>query len=179
MRGGEQVIISRRFDPDRNSVLQNLQSKLYWELLYWLYACPRQRYLNAVQLVNTDTELAVLVRRCEGFDHHLLESAHDKIAAHYRYAVDNGGQITLPFHGLTYEARLERDWRTYWRTEVAKLTERDDEFVLAVLEVVAYRGTATGDEASHFLMGRLNAIYGVDWDFDFCAPIRHVIRRVT
>lgn len=149
-----------------------LQHDLYWEILPWLYMCPRYRYMAAVRLTGCTTDLSDLLRGRYGFDHRVLQEAHDKIAVYYRYAHDNGGQMTLPFDGLSYEDRLERSWREYWSREVTRLTELDNEFVLAVLTAVAHQNTSTGYEAEKSLIDRLNAMYGVSWDLDYCDPSR-------
>jgi hypothetical protein len=67
----------------------------------------------------------------DGFDHRTLQLAHDRIAAFFRFAHDDGGQLQLGETDAGYRRRVADTWREFVLTEVERLTE-DNEFTRAI-----------------------------------------------
>ncbi len=61
--------VGTEFPGDTNQTLRDAQFRLYGEMLVRLYSKPRDRYLDAIRLVQVDTDLATKVRSMDGFDH--------------------------------------------------------------------------------------------------------------
>jgi len=117
------------------------------------------RYWDALRLVRVETELAKRLRHMDSFDHRVLQAAHDKIAAYYRYKHDPRGQMPLPFDELTYEQHLEIGWRRFFVEEAERLAGIDW-IAIPILTAVAYQNTPQGYQAEDELMARLEEEYG-------------------
>ena len=152
------MIVTTCFPGDTNDILKWIQHDLYGESLSLLVLKCSIRYLAAISLVEKTTELWRQMVRMDGFDHRVLQDAHDKIAAYYRFAY-NKSQMPLPFDPLPYEERLLQDWREFFQVEVRQLAQ-DDRIVRAILTVVAYQNTPAGYEAERELMRLLDERYG-------------------
>ena len=85
------MIVGTEFPGDQNETLKMVQLDLYSGVvgLIFRYAC--ERYLKATRLIGIETELARLIKPIDSFDHRVLLSTHDRIAAQCRYVQDNGG----------------------------------------------------------------------------------------
>ena len=156
------MIVGDSFAGDTNVKLMWIQHDLYRELVVYLFTQARERYSAAVRLVGVNTELRLRVATVEGFDHRVLQGAHDKIAAYYRFAHDPRGQMPLPFDGLPYEEYLIGRWCSFFSQEVRRLVEID-EVSIAIITAVAYENTPRGYQAEDLLMEILTGRYG---DFD-------------
>ncbi len=162
-----------RFPGDNNEALKCVQHDTCWTLLPYLATYPRSIYLQAIYYTGVDTELSKKIRGIEKFDHRVLRSAHDKIAAYYRYRhPDKLGQLVFSFvapdcDNLSLEEILEeiykREWCSYWYEEVRSLSE-EPVIVRAILTAVAYQNTDDGYEAEDLLMELMHDRYGKSWD---------------
>ena len=156
------MIVGDSFAGDTNVKLMWIQHDLYRELVVYLFTQARERYSAAVRLGGVNTELRLRVATVEGFDHRVLQGAHDKIAAYYRFAHDPRGQMPLPFDGLSYEEYLVHGWRSFFYQEVRRLVEID-EVPRTILTAVAYENTPRGRKAQDRLIEILTDKY---CDFD-------------
>jgi len=150
--------VGAEFPGDTNQPLKDVQFRLYGEMLVRLYSRPRDRYLDASRLVQADTELATRLRSMDGFDHRTLQDIHDMIAAWFRFAQDDGGQLRLGETDEAYQQRLAADWRTFFEGEVGNLIA-DDEFTRVVLVAVAFGNTERGYAAESQLREILKERY--------------------
>jgi hypothetical protein len=82
--------LGTEFPGDTNKLLKWVQHDLYWGMVVRLYTPPRDRYLDACRLIQTNTDLAIRLRSMECFDHRTLQDIHDLIAAWFRFTKDNG-----------------------------------------------------------------------------------------
>ncbi len=149
------------------------QEGVYWTLLPYLYLYPKGIYLRAVNYTGVETDLYRKVKEKHRFDHRVLQEAHDKIAAYYRYLYpDKMGQLILPFVAPDYEhlsldAFLDeiykREWSSFWYRKVKRLSE-EPITVRAILTAVAYQNTDDGYEAEELLLEILHDCYGKSWD---------------
>ncbi len=137
------MFVGTVFPGDTNQTLKDVQSRLYGDMLLLLYIRPRDRYLGACRLIQTDTEIATRLRSMEGFDHRTLQDIHDMIAAWYRFSQDDGGQLRLGETHATYQDRVASEWRTFFEREVGWLIS-DDEFARALLVAAVYGNTDRG-----------------------------------
>ena len=167
------MIVGSRFFGDNNEVLAWAQEGVYWTLLPYLFLYPKGIYLRAVNYTGVETDLYRKVKGKDRFDHRVLQDAHDKIAAYYRYLYpDKMGQLILPFiipdrKHLSLVAFLDeiykREWCSYWYREVRKLS-KEPITVRAILTAVAYQNTDDGYEAEELLLEILHDCYGKTWD---------------
>jgi len=155
------MFVGSRFPGDTNDTLMKVQSDLYGELIGVLYGHPRERYLGACRLLQSDSELGKKVETETTFDHRTLQGAHDHIAAWFRFLQNDKGSRTLFESEESYRERLASEWRSVFESEVRGLSE-DDEFVRAVLTAAAF---SNPDKAGCAAESRLDDIlkerYGV------------------
>lgn len=155
------MLFGKAFRGDINDRLQWIQCELYVELLPYLFFGVRDKFLRAAYLLEVDTELTKTLRELTAFDHRTLQATHDAIAAHFRYNHFLGGQLALPYEGISYDEVLQQDddvmrkaWRAYFAQEISRLME-DDWFcrsvVLAAVFANKSRGKAGEDMLFHIL----------------------------
>lgn len=153
------MIVSSVFPGDMNEPLMLIQHDLYWSLIGFLYTCAKQRYLEAIHLTGVETELSRRIKDKPSFDHRVLQDAHDTIAAYFRFAHDDGGQMPLFSEGRTYEENLRKTWSEFWYTEVRRLVSFDP-IVIAILTATAYENSDPGYAAETHLRQLLREQYG-------------------
>jgi len=168
------MIGSTRFQDDNNNTLMLIQYELYWTLLPFLYQHTKSRYLHAARYIGVSTELSKRILHIEKFDHRVLQDAHDKVAAYFRYQFpDKLGQIIIPAAipdcvNLTPEEAvkefLKREWCKFWYEEVRDLS-MEPTIARATLTAIAYQNTEEGYEAEGLLLELLHDRYGKDWDY--------------
>ena len=141
-------MIASRFDGYNNQTLMDVQHKTYGDMIGWLFGSARRRYLDAGRLLNVETDLTEALRGQTTFDHRTLQGAHDLIAAYFRFAHDDGGQLRFDESEQPplYEIRIWRSWTRFFRDEVRDLLQ-DDEFTLGVLYAAVYANQDTGTAA--------------------------------
>jgi hypothetical protein len=150
--------VGTEFPGDTNQTLKDVQFRLYGEMLVRLYSKPRDRYLDAIRLVQVDTDLATKVRSMDGFDHRTLQDIHDLIAAWFRFSQDDGGQLQLGETEEAYQTRMATRWRAFFEEELDRLAS-DDEFSRAVLIAAAFGNTERGYAAEAQLREMLKERY--------------------
>ena len=153
------MIVGNCLPGDNNDKLKWIQHDLYELSLKHLVDSAELRYLSGVRLVGVETELARRLTSKDSFDHRVLQDPHDKIAAHYRYKHDSGGQMPLPMDGLSYEGRLKRVWFRFSMEEGERLAGIDW-IARAILTAVAYQNTPQGHQAEKDLTAALREEYG-------------------
>jgi hypothetical protein len=116
------MTVGSQFPGDNNRVLMGVQHTVYGEMVVRLFTGPRDRYLAAAALLRVDSELTQRLRSMNGFDHRTLQMAHDRIAAFFRFARDDGGQLRLGESEADYRRRLEEAWREFVQSEVGWFT---------------------------------------------------------
>jgi hypothetical protein len=126
-----------------------------------LLDAAHQRYGAAARLLGVETELWRRVKDADTFDHRVLQVAHDKIAAYYRFTHDDGGQLSFTDaqEGTSYKDRLARDWPRFFHAEVERLATRDA-ITTAILTAVAYQNAEPGHAAEEHLSTLLDGQYG-------------------
>lgn len=152
------MIVEPSFDGDTNETLMLIQHDLYFSLIGLLLSYSKERYMNAIRLIGVRTELSELVKQIKRIDHRVLQDAHDRIAAYYRFAHDDGGQVPLPFEDKPYEDILIEKWTTFFTEEAEKLAESNP-IVIAILTAVAYQNTQKGYTAEEHLLTLLDMRY--------------------
>ena len=151
----ETMWVGTEFPGDTNETLKEVQFRLYGDVLGFVFGLPRRRYLDACDLVQAETELAIRLRPMIRFDHRTLQDAHDLIAAWFRFSRDNGGQLRLGETDSEYQERLAKEWWAFSQEEIAALTS-DDEFTRAVVSAAGFGNTDRGYAAE----ARLRAYLG-------------------
>lgn len=142
------------FNGDDNRQLMALQHEMYMDSVAVLFSNAKELYLVAEKLIGVDTELGRLVSPVTGFDHRTLQTAHDIMAAQFRF-------IT-PYRPLLpneYESKeLGKAWRDWLVTEVNSLIT-DPRFTQAVLVATGCKNTDRGYAAEKELRKLLLARY--------------------
>ncbi len=163
------MIVGDSFDGDYNGILKWVQHDLYWTLLPSLFSHPKDRYLKALRYAGVETDLSGRINDITKFDHRVLQNAHDKIAAYYRYEFhDKSGQLVIPAtipdcESLNLEDTLKesykREWVQFWYSEIRKLSS-EPVIARAILTAIAYQNTDEGYEAEDLLLELLHDKYG-------------------
>ena len=146
------------YSGDNNDTLKRIQFGYCEGSIRSLVSYCWNRYRAAVLLTGVPTDLSRRFAKTQTFDRRVLQAAHDRIAAYYRFAFDRC-QIPLPFDDLPYEDYLTRGWLRFFSEEAQRLAECD-EIMPAVLTAIAYQRTPTGYEAERRLMELLDDRYG-------------------
>jgi len=125
-----------------------------------LFTIACDRYERAARLLGIQTSLGNLLVIWKTFDHRVLQSAHDHLAAYYRFFKDDGGQIPLPFDGdVPYDILLHDCWTDYFSKELRRLIADDDAVTIAIITAVAYENTEPGYAAETHLLTLLRERY--------------------
>lgn len=165
------MIVGYEFPGDTNKTLKLVQHGCYWGKVGQLFTAARDRYVAACRFIGFETVVCKRIIKIDGFDHRVLQTAHDKIAAYYRFAHDDGGQMPLfpleePVPMLvydsekaSYEEELLWKWSQFYNQEVKQLAGEDN-IAHAILNAVLYQNTPKGYEAEDLLAERLEYRYG-------------------
>ena len=153
------MMVGSEFPGDDNRTLMDVQHAVYGEMVVRLFTGPRDRYLAAAALLRVDDQLSQQLRSMDGFDHRTLQLAHDRIAAFFRFAHDDGGQLQLGETEADYRQRLAASWREFVQLEVERLTT-ENEFTRAICTATAFGNKKPGVEAEHWLDQFLRDRYG-------------------
>lgn len=138
--------VGTEFAGDDNEVLKLVQHDAYGGMLGELFSRPRERYLDACDLLQVNNELADKIRPMRTFDHRRLQDAHDLIAAGFRFSQGGSTQLRLGETAEAYQRRLAAEWRDFFEREVSTLSE-DNNFARAVLLAAALANTPKGENA--------------------------------
>lgn len=135
-------------------------------MLSYLYACARDRYLKASELLGAHTELRQPVeqkmspvRGGLGFDHRVLQHAHDLIAAYFHFGIDDRGHLPLPLEPGTYRDLLREKWIGYFQAEAEDLAAISEANV-AILGAVVWANSERGMACERQLLDLLKRRYG-------------------
>ena len=163
--------VGYEFPGDDNKTLKMVQHGCYWDKIGLLFYAARNRYVAACRFIGFETVVCKRIIKIDGFDHRVLQHAHDKIAAYYRFAYDDGGQMTLfsleqpiqtyfpDSEEASYKAKLLTGWSQFYDEEVEKLAE-DNAIAHAILNAVLYQNSPAGYEAEDRLIELLKYQYG-------------------
>ena len=163
--------VGYEFPGDTNETLKLVQHGCYWGNVGQLFIAARDRYARACRFIGFETVVFKRIIKIDGFDHRVLQCAHDKIAAYYRFAHDDGGQMTLfpleepvptffyDSEKPSYEEELLWKWNQFYHKEVKQLA-REDNIACAILNAVLYQNTPKGYEAEDLLIELLEYRYG-------------------
>lgn len=154
------MIVGSSFPGDENKSLKNIQHDVYWKLVPHLLHYAQKRYLRSEQFVGVETELGRLLEPREYFDHRALQAAHDHIAAYFRFAHDDGGQMELGSDPQSHDETLERRWRQFFTAQCEELAN-DDAIAKAILHAVAFENTDDGYAAETHLVRLLRDRFGL------------------
>jgi hypothetical protein len=144
------MIVGKFFPGDDNETLKWVQHDAYPGILSWLYTFPAQRYINAAKILEVQDDRFVKITAIQGFDHRVLQAAHDHIAAYFRKTFDPHGQMVLPFDGLSYQEHLASKWIGFFRSTCQDLAE-DDLIARCILDCILNQNTAKGYENEDLL----------------------------
>ena len=162
--------VGYEFPGDDNITLKMVQHGCYWDKIGLLFIAARKRYVSACRFIGFETVVCKRIIKIDGFDHRVLQHAHDKIAAYYRFAHDDGGQMALfsPEQPIQtyfpdsdearYKAKLLTGWSQFYDEEVKDLAE-DNVIAHAILNAVLYQNSPKGYEAEDFLLEELGYRY--------------------
>lgn len=113
------MIVCGMFEGDAYEALQLQQHDAYEQALSIIIAEAKRRLARAEALVG-ETALGNEVR-LDRFDHHVIQDAHDLLAARWRLACGHT-QPPLPLKGMHVEAYATQ-WLEWLKQEVAELSD--------------------------------------------------------
>lgn len=195
------MYVGEVFADDKNYDLQWIQHDLWFKLngawmdtngfamgsSTYIFWCARKSFL-----VNTGENPLFFPEReklasIESFDHRVLQCAHNKIAAFYRWIqstirkpafIDgvtykdwvkrrhNAEFQRLPFtENHPYHAYMLDTWKTYLIHEVASLTWNSIPFSESITKAVLFQNTEQGYAAEDFIDKFLTFRYGIEFDY--------------
>lgn len=170
------MIVSKCFPSDENKTLMWIQHDMYrgGKGVGLLCGEAFRRYSKAVSLLSVTTELWEAINEHDSkfypwkkkskdepilawFDHRVLQSAHDTIAAWFRFC---NPDLWLPLFPNDKIVRCvnRAEWRKFWRSEVKRLIDKH-EIAIAVLTAIAYQNQKKGYAAEQELQGLLRLEY--------------------
>ena len=149
------------FVGDDNKKLINIQHDLYWDFVGMIFEDTKFPLLNAKdkRTWNVDYLLLSRLQVTESFDHRVLQHAHDKIAAFFRFYLRDVKPHPLESDDKLYEEYLKEIWKVYFLNEVGALTE-NIEFSKNVAVAVMYANSPKGRLAEKRIGEILDDRYG-------------------
>ena len=139
------------FSDDNNNLLKDIQAEFFSHVGGLLFTAPAMRYFQSTRFIGVETELFQKVKKAlyvDGFSFTKLALPYHHMAAWYRFAKDDYGQIPLPFDGQTdYETVLRDKWLIFYRREVEILAQ-DDTIALLLIRLVVGASSEDIDSAS-------------------------------
>ena len=170
-RGLFKVILISRFDGDDDVSLKNAQYEVYGSALHMMIdKCSE--FARFARILLDDTEHADWDRvPRSGYDHRKFQTAHDLLAAAWRYKTD-ARQLRLPFPPLLPCIRLYREapiaalWLEWLHDELSAWTDHPD-LVRSVLVTLHNQDDGVGD-AAKFRLCRdiIHRFSSVPWSGD-------------
>jgi hypothetical protein len=170
------MIVRKRFPSDENNTLMLIQHDTYHGLEGVVLLCEEaiHRYSKAVSLLSVTTELWQAINEHDskfllykqklkqepiiaGFDHRVLQSAHDTIAAWFRFCNPELWLPLFPHDKIVKDVNLAA-WRKFWSSEVKRLIDKE-EITVSILAAVAYQNREKGFAAERELNGLLRLEY--------------------
>jgi hypothetical protein len=170
------MILRKRFPGDENNTLMRIQHDTYDgpDGVGLLCGEAVRRYSKAVSLLSVTTELWESINEHDskfypykqkskqdpiiaGFDHRVLQSAHDTIAAWFRFCNPDLWLPLFPHDKIVKDVNLAA-WRKFWSSEVKRLIDKD-EMAIAILTAVAYQNREKGFAAEREMDGLLRLEY--------------------
>ncbi len=155
------MIIGARFPGDENKTLMQVQHDVYMFTVGKLYDEALNRYLQAARPVGVETELTKRLRKRKGFDHRVLQDAHDHIAAYYRFRGCPVEYLILLQGSDPGLDAIKCHWQEYFAQQCWEIAQ-NDLAVIEILTAVAYENTEKGYEAEERLMAILKERYPLE-----------------
>lgn len=145
------MMVGNEFPGDDNRPLKQIQFDLYGDMVSLLFATQRQRYLDAANLMEIDTELSLRLRQINSFDHRTLQHAHDLLAALFRFLHPHASQRLLGQSEESLQIELQRAYREFFEEQIALLSTNGD-FTRAVCRATAFANQPIGVSAENTLL---------------------------
>lgn len=148
------MIIATRFKGDNNKVIMKKQHDEYPSMVADLVNKSRKEYLRYDWYGLMDSKLSKKLITAQYYDDHMLETAHDLIAASYRFLYffkDESNPYPKIIDGKVYNFQ---SWIDYYQWENGNLT-KDRKYQLPIVISVAYQNTEKGYQAANELNQQL------------------------
>lgn len=176
------MIVGYSFKGDNDDELKWIQHDDYDRNIVMLYFKPRLKYINAINLIQKKTELYYKIKEKRSFDHRVLQSHHDLIAAYFRFNNPKSYYMKLRFNDNEQEKRntyrkIEKlnEWRIFWDKTIEQLLN-DNEIIRTILEAVAYQNTDKGYLAENKLIRLLYYKYSEEFKKE-CNICKYVFEK--
>lgn len=144
------MIVCKAFPGDDNEVLKWVQHDLYPSLVVFLFYYPAQRYIESARFLQLDSESVERINSMKGFDHRVLQDAHDIIAAYFRFTFDQASKVSLPVVELEYKESLKENWLKFFHRTSQELA-KNDMVARTILQVVLNENSQIGYAAEETL----------------------------
>lgn len=150
------MIVGSRFEGDDDAAAMALQHDVYREAIGIVGFRCQAFYLAAAQLILPTAELVAALRPLDGFDHRVLQRAHDHLAAFWRW---RAGATHPVLPGLRDDATTQHAWLNWLRAEVDDWRDHQPEIVRTVCVVLAHANTEPGYAAEDRLCDTIGRLY--------------------
>ena len=138
----------------------------------FMFRLARKAYMVNTELNSlVHTELERL-SNIEGFDHRVLQTSHDIVAAYYRWCHRNEEVPALATTENDYRKYLLDAWILYLRYELSHLIFGNIKAAEAIVQAVVFENSKEGYEAEDRLVNLLKDRYGTNFAKDKDAYLR-------
>lgn len=174
------MIKAPTFPDDHDSVLMSVQHDLWFntrgtsfEIDGWCMGTCFYIFYRARQaiLFYTDSNPLFFPERDNlhniyGFDHRVLQGAHDLIASFYRWCFSAVKRPVFSKNLNTYRSYVLAAWKTYLHYEVGEITWGRLDIAEQILRAVVFQNTNEGYTAENYLLFELDKRYGPEFRDD-------------
>lgn len=156
------MIIGRTFVGDDNDLLMMAQHDIYINIsVGMLFRVAANRYLLDIRYTWEYPDFVPIIRTKSTFDHRVLQTGHDIIAAYYRFLVKTIN-VDPPFpDGFDVKRYYTEAWKEYFSQEV-ELLVRNEAIAELIVSAAAFenteRGYAAEEELTKVLKERYSAM---------------------
>lgn len=159
------MIVCRVYESDNNELLKRTQHDEYMHIVGRIFHSARSTLVKADATLETNLLIAERARSVDGFDHRVLQDAHDIMAAAFRHLHDDGGQLGLFENAETQCTSYLTKWTAWLDNQLVELVQCP-QFVRSAVECVLFSNAEMGYMAENRLCDFLLTYYGAgDWAY--------------
>ena len=157
------MIVCCEYENDDNELIKDVQHDEYMRSVGRIFQAARSALSKADAILGTNLLVVEKARSIDRFDHRVLQSSHDIMAAAFRYFHDDGGQLGLFEKAGTQRSSYRQKWTAWLSDQLVELVEYP-QFVRSVVECVLFSNTEMGYMAERRVGNVLLSHYSAgDW----------------
>jgi hypothetical protein len=152
------LIVAGQFEGDDNKRAMLVQHDMYWRQVGLMVSLARDRLKSAEAATGSQTVLGLIQESNTAVDHRVLQLAHDRLAAHFRWMNEAWLRRGPHESDRVYDLRVAGNWHLFFVQEWMQLLQ-EPKFLHAVLEAIAFQNSETGYRAEDAVDSALRARY--------------------